>query len=162
MNSFKDFVGSIQIKEENMVAFLIDIYESLYTHGVKLIVLISWHIGNANAIKKVARFMYDKYGIKILYFRTPGLGKMRKLCTSKQWHRVFFHAEEIETSIMLAIRPDLVDMNKAIPSYPKPPRTFEYMPHTWDEFTKIGVLGDPTKATAEKGKKCWRSLLIPS
>ncbi|MHA1664609.1 MAG: creatininase family protein [Candidatus Njordarchaeales archaeon] len=151
--SLKNFPGSIRIKEENIVAFLVDICESLHAHGAKLIVLISWHLGNANVIKKVARIMHDKHGVKVLYFLAPGIKEMRKMCESKQWHPTYFHAEEIETSLMLAIRPDLVNMNKAISSYPSPPQTFGYLPHTWDEFTSLGVLGDPTKATAEKGKK---------
>ena len=73
------------------------------------------------------------------------------------------HACEFETSLYLALRPDLVDMSKAVHelSY-RPTKNYwtdliagdgplAMMEH-WSQLSESGVMGDPTKATAEKGK----------
>jgi len=61
------------------------------------------------------------------------------------------HAGEGETSIMLAIEPELVDMEQARGVVPELPQHVE-LKWTFDELTPYGVTGDPTKATAEKGE----------
>jgi creatinine amidohydrolase len=62
------------------------------------------------------------------------------------------HAEEAETSLMLHLHPELVDMTKAvdfIPSVPRPYLNYGGMLR----YCPDGVWGCATKATAEKGKK---------
>ena len=79
----------------------------------------------------------------------------------------FMHAGELMTSAVMAIRPDLVDMSKAVPERLKPMTdgyetlvgsksrfkgksiSFYHLTH---ELTASGVMGDPTAATAEKGE----------
>ncbi|MCP4725682.1 MAG: creatininase family protein, partial [bacterium] len=61
---------------------------------------------------------------------------------------------EIETSMMLYIKPDIVDMKKAVKDYD--PRDLRGLtrdrskPHT---YSPTGIWGDPTLATKEKGEK---------
>jgi creatinine amidohydrolase len=71
------------------------------------------------------------------------------------------HADEIETSIHLYLQPHLVQMDKAVTDYGKPdkkdypgykPGLFSRNPKD-PAYSKTGLFGDPTKATAEKGKK---------
>jgi creatinine amidohydrolase len=75
------------------------------------------------------------------------------------------HAGELETSVMLAIRPDLVDMTKVVEdvSYQTsryfPLRDFYHpsgpvrmMPY-WSTLSRTGTRGDPTAATGEKGER---------
>ena len=77
------------------------------------------------------------------------------------------HAGEIETSTALAIRPELVDMEKA------EDHTLdldnEYLDFTSDRgvswyvhtkrISKSGVMGNPTLGTAEKGRKYWEIMI---
>jgi hypothetical protein len=83
----------------------------------------------------------------------------KKFCESKQWYSGMFHAEEIETSLILYLRPELVKMEKAKASYPERPRDFglRYIP--WEEFNKVGIIGDPTKSSADKGKMIFEFFL---
>jgi creatinine amidohydrolase/Fe(II)-dependent formamide hydrolase-like protein len=77
------------------------------------------------------------------------------------------HAGEIETSTSLATRPDLVRMDKAEPLVPE--FSNRYLDLTakrgisWYAYTKkiskSGVLGDPRKGTAEKGRKMWEVMI---
>jgi len=150
--SLINFPGSITISDDDLYRFIIDICLSLKKHGAKNIAFISFHIGNGTVIKKAARYLKDNHDMNVFYFVSSGLSRVRDLCESKQWHKNYFHAEEIETSIMLHIRPELVCMGEAKACYPDK-KIFEYYPLKWDELTDIAVIGDPTVATSEKGRK---------
>ncbi len=69
------------------------------------------------------------------------------------------HADEMETSCMLAIRPELVHMERAVKEI-LPPAPGSYGPGGVRKIalagkmtTKSGVNGDPTLATPEKGAR---------
>ena len=71
------------------------------------------------------------------------------------------HACELETSLYLALRPDLVQMERAVSEIPSSytkhvwmdwsDGPLSLMPH-WSALTESGVTGDATAATAEKGR----------
>src|SRR5665213_3344984 len=61
------------------------------------------------------------------------------------------HANVAETSLMLHLRADLVDMSKTYPMPGKRVRPFWHYPHSM--VPRDGHQGDPSKATAEMGKK---------
>ena len=77
------------------------------------------------------------------------------------------HAGEIETSSTLAIRPEVVQMDKAINE------TLDfgssYLDYTSERgvawyvrtiiLSESGIMGDPTKANGEKGKKYWEIMI---
>jgi len=64
------------------------------------------------------------------------------------------HADEGETSIVLYLRPDLVNMDAAVRDYRSEPLPqIGYRPGRFDRDTEPGLFGDPTLATAEKGEK---------
>jgi creatinine amidohydrolase/Fe(II)-dependent formamide hydrolase-like protein len=77
------------------------------------------------------------------------------------------HAGEIETSTALAVRPHLVKMEQAYREVPE--FSSRYLDFTskrgvlWYAYTRkisnSGVMGDPTKASAEKGKKIWEMMI---
>jgi creatinine amidohydrolase/Fe(II)-dependent formamide hydrolase-like protein len=77
------------------------------------------------------------------------------------------HAGEIETSTSLAVRPDLVKMDQARREVPE--FSSRYLDFTskrgvsWYAYTRkishSGVMGDPTKASAEKGQKIWEIMI---
>jgi creatinine amidohydrolase len=66
------------------------------------------------------------------------------------------HADEIETSLMLAIAPQLVDMKRAeaSPFSPDGPSQGPLSPHDPNapNYSPSGSFGDPTLASAEKGR----------
>ena len=71
------------------------------------------------------------------------------------------HACELETSLYLAIRPELVQMDKAVREIPEWRSESVWMDWNdgplsvkgqWSGWTESGVLGDATVATAEKGR----------
>lgn len=152
LKGLKDFQGSVSLSQVTFRMVLSDIAVSLAEKGISKLGVVNCHIPNSPLIDEVSHLVKDR--IKLLNLSFPGVDYVVKnICTSKQWHPGIFHAEEIETSLMLNLAPELVEMTKAKPSYPSKPMDFgiRYMP--WSDFAPDGVIGDPTQATKEKGEK---------
>lgn len=152
--SGRDYPGSISIEAETLSALINDICKVLHKQGIKKIIVINQHVPNAPIIRILSKKLEEGLGIELMCITLPGLQEiLNNICESEPWHANIVHAEEIETSLMLAIQPDLVDMSKATKEYPPVPKAFDSMPISWRKLSKSGSLGDPTLATAEKGRK---------
>ncbi len=152
--SLRNFPGSISLSDETLISIIDDLAKSLAHHGVELLIVINAHFGNKTALKKAERLVKEKYDIKILRFTHPGLKDLeRKYIESSRVHSNYLHAEEIETSMMLQINSNLVEMSKAEADRPEIPEYFGSYSVPWDQITDKAVLGDPTQATQEKGEK---------
>ena len=91
--------------------------------------------------------------MKVFSFTYPGAEEViKRVCTSRRPHKAYFHACEIETSYMLYLCPERVDMGKAICQYPEFPADFDVTPWPWTDIMDVAVMGDATAATAEKGR----------
>lgn len=153
--SLKNFPGSINISNESLISFLFDIGVSLYEQGFRVFAMINGHLGNAVAMKEAARKLYQQYpDFKVLYLFYPGTKKVtEEVRETKSAHGTYFHACEIETSYMLYLAEEHVDMSKAITDIPNIPMSADVTPTPWEEFTSSAVLGDAKIATKEKGEK---------
>jgi creatinine amidohydrolase len=153
--SLKNFPGSINISNESLISFIVDIGVSLYEQGFRVFAMINGHLGNAVAMKEAARKLYSLYhDYKILYLFYPGIKKVtEEVRETNSSHASYFHACEIETSYMLYLAEEYVDMSHAISDIPKIPMSADVTPTPWEEFTNSAVLGDATIATKEKGEK---------
>lgn len=153
--SLKNFPGSINISNESLISFIVDIGNSLYEQGFRVFAMINGHLGNAVAMKEAARKLYSNYpDYKILYLFYPGVKQvMEEVRELKSVHSSYFHACEIETSYMLYLAHEYVDMSKAICDIPHIPVSADITPTPWEEFTSTAVLGAANLATKEKGEK---------
>ncbi|MBS4195626.1 creatininase family protein [Lederbergia citri] len=153
--SLRNFPGSINITNDSLISFLVDIGLSLYDQGFRTWAMVNGHLGNQVAMKEAARVLYDKIpDLKVFYFFYPGMnGVVKDIRETKSVHSTYFHACEIETSIMLYLAGEFVDMNRAINDVPQIGEEADFTPTPWESFTKSAVLGDATIATKEKGKK---------
>jgi len=153
--SLRNFPGSINISNESLISFLVDIGRSLYDQGFRTWAMVNGHLGNQVALKEAARVLYDEIpDFKVFYFFYPGMNAVVKdLRETKSVHGTYFHACEIETSIMLYLAEEFVDMDRAINDVPVIGEAADFTPTPWESFTKSAVLGDATLATEEKGRK---------
>lgn len=151
--SLRDKKGCMSISDPTLTALLSEIGRSLHRQGVKRFAVVNGHVGNVNAIKAAQRVLYDECDLKMFAFTYPGVGPaQQRVLTTRRPHGTYFHACEIETSYMLYLRPDKVDMSQAICQYPVFPETFDVLPTPWSTVMDTAVMGDATAATAEKGK----------
>ncbi|WHY77349.1 creatininase family protein [Neobacillus sp. WH10] len=153
--SLKNFPGSINISNESLICFIYDIGVSLYAQGFRVFAMINGHLGNAVAMKEAARRLFSQYSdFKILYLFYPGVKKVTdEVRETAASHVSYFHACEIETSYMLYLAEEFVDMSQAISDIPNIPMHADVTPMPWEKFTSSAVLGDATLASKEKGEK---------
>lgn len=146
--------GCIVLGEDTIKALIRDIAVSLARSGCKKLVIINGHEANNRPIKFAIRELVDeKVDIKILYFFYPDMKEfIERDMESPLWNNML-HACEFETSVMLAVKEELVDMEKAVKEYPEIPADYGFSEDYLGDLSKSGVFGDPTKATKEKGEK---------
>jgi creatinine amidohydrolase len=156
------FPGTISLSPETLSSILLEIADSLMQSRLKRAFIINGHGGNRANIEVALAKMKESfpeihaYSFTVIDVVKPKYNEIRKSAP-----RFLGHADEIETSIMLAIDPELVDMSKAVreePSLPVP-LSFESedmakISFAWNarELSKSGVVGDPQLATAESGR----------
>jgi creatinine amidohydrolase len=149
-----DLNMTINMNPSTQAMILKDIVDSLSRHGIPKLVILNSHGGND--FKQMIRELQPQY---------PDVF----LCTINWWQTVdqrkFFeeqddHAGEMETSVMLAIAPDLVlPLSEAGSGTTRPFRIkglrerWAWTPRQWTKVTADTGVGDPRKATAEKGRK---------
>lgn len=157
---YASFPIAISLSTNTLFSVLIDVFESLLKHGLKRLLIINGHDGNIPAIESAAReFRVEHPEMKIAVLEAwwQTAGEILPENTFEVWGGLG-HAGEGETSIMLNIAPELVDMNEARGVVPDLPLHVQ-VTWTFDELTPYGVTGDPTKATKEKGLKMKEALV---
>ncbi|MEM3798434.1 MAG: creatininase family protein [Candidatus Bathyarchaeia archaeon] len=149
----RNFDGSISVSDELLRSFIAEMVNEAGKNNFKVLAVINCHIPNAPIINEALLRVSGKSKAKGVNLTFPGYNEAYyKFCESKMWTIGIFHADELETSLMLYLRPELVDLGKAVRNYPAAPKTFGYIPLSWAEFTSISVAGDPTLATKKKGR----------
>ena len=146
------FPGTLSLSPDTLRAVLIDIGSGLQRMGCGGLVLINGHFGNREPIALAARRLMGQ-GLPVIHLDYPGMEKLAgEICESRPAAPGFYHADEVETAMMLALRPEAVDMARAAPEYPEFPPTFGSEPMQLRDFVSSGVFGDPRSATAAKGE----------
>jgi len=155
-----EFSGTISIDNDTLRRIVFDVGMSAAKNGVSKLVIINGHGGNAPALNFAAQ-MINRHARIFVCVDTGESSDVDIYSMIDTPNDV--HAGEIETSTSLAIRPELVNMENAESLVPR--FSNRYLNFTskraipWYAFTKkiskSGVMGDPTKATAEKGQKMW-------
>lgn len=150
---WRDIPGTVSIQQKNLEAVIKDIAHSLDRYNVKILIIINGHDANGSSIKYAARELVDEIGMQVIYFSYPNLHEvLTQYCDSPAWHGMI-HACEFETSLMLALKPELVHMEKAVREYPAMPDLYGKSAVSLGSLSESGVFGDPTLATAEKGQE---------
>lgn len=150
--SARKFVGSISLSNSTLKAILKDIVMSLEQFGAKNILLYAGHNGNSPAIKDLARDLASEFDYHNIWYFEPSVNRDLFSLLESKIPCGCVHAGEMETSMMLAISPESVQLDKAVAEFPSLPKDAKYRPISWDEYITVGSYGDPSKATADKGK----------
>jgi len=154
---WRDVPATLTLSFDTYMRVVRDTVESLSRWGIKAVYVMSGHGSNPQPIKHALReLIHDRIDVHVLYGMYAGLKEMTAEAESETWHGDF-HAEEIETSLMLAIAPHLVRMELAAADYPPAPADYGQSELSMGHLMRSGVFGDPTKATADKGRR-WLDL----
>ncbi len=154
---YNRFPLSITLRFETTIAVAEDIFASLIENGIRRIVILNGHDGNIPALEIAARNVKNRFKEATLVYLPAwwNITGARMAQDFEVWNGLG-HGGEGETSIMMAVRPDLVDLKLAESQVPGDVIALsDFATIIWDiaELTSTGATGDSTKATQEKGEK---------
>lgn len=160
----EDFSGTLSVTNETLSRFVYEIGMSAARNGITKLIIINGHGGNASTLQFAAQMINRDAHI----FTCVDTGETSDADIDKIVETPNdVHAGEIETSTSLALRPQLVEMSKAPKSIPEfSSRYLNFSSRrsvNWNartaKISSSGVLGDATKASAEKGKQFWKIMV---
>jgi creatinine amidohydrolase len=147
-NTTRVFPGTVSANFDSFKAYISDILSNLKAGGFRKIFVISGHLGGSHvsALKEASR----SQGTEILFL------DLRNVDSKDVLETMPFHAGEGETSLMLHLHPEKVDMSKAVDENIE----FEgFSMAASVKLTRSGVWGSATKATADKGRKLFSRII---
>ncbi len=161
--------GTMWLRYETLMATLVDIGRSVAATPAKKIVFMNGHGGNGALLQVANRELRRQFGLAT--FTMPAGIQKAGTATDADEHGLGIHAGHGETSLVLHVRPDLVDMSLAERNVPEHIAEMKYigfngMPVSFgwlsNDFGPSGVIGDPTAATAEYGAELFEDSVVNS
>lgn len=159
-----DFKGTICVTNNALSALVYDIGMSLAQNGIRKLVMLNGHGDNAPTLNYAAQMINRdaKIFVCVETGETSDIDIYNLVNSQND-----IHAGEIETSTTLALRPELVDMDRA--ENHTLDLDNEYLDFTSDRgvswfvhtqrLSKTGVLGNATLGTADKGRQMWEIMI---
>ena len=149
------FTGTLTLTVDTFSQVIREIVTCMWRHGFRHILLLNGHGGNDNTMKSTT-LKLGAEGIEVAAATYWDLAEAELAELVEGERKKVGHACEIETSMMLYLRQELVDMSTAVKDMRVPPSRLPTggPVYFWPVFEPgtTGVNGDPTLATAEKGK----------
>lgn len=150
---WRDIPGTVSLQQDHLELVIKDVAHSISRYGVKMLILINAHEANNSSMKYAVRELADEIDMPVIYLFYPDIDDIiKKYCESPTWYGMI-HACEFETSLMLDVKPELVQMDKAVCEYPERPALYGRSTISLENLSKSGSYGDAPKATKEKGEK---------
>ena len=163
------FAGTLTLKAETLMRLWTELAECVAAAGVRKLVLFNAHGGQVGLMDLVARDLRSRLGLLVYSVNWFGLplvgphGEDVNALFSAHEHRFGIHAGEIETSMMLALHPERVDMRQAQnfeSTSRQRARDFSIIGNgrsvklAWaaQDLNPAGAAGNAAAATADKGR----------
>jgi creatinine amidohydrolase len=154
--------GTLSLGAELLIPAWTAIGQKVSEAGIRKMVIVNSHGGNLDIMSIVAREIRVRYNMVVVSTQWSRFGHPVGLISA---HEAAYgiHGGEVETSMMLYFRPDLVHMERAKNFHskaewmkenttylqPLPPHSLAWIAH---DLNPDGVVGDAASATAEKGE----------
>jgi creatinine amidohydrolase len=147
------FPGTLWVRSETMIRYITEVCHSLYASGIRKFVLLNGHMYNLwvlQCVRDNLRCDFDDVQCTALnYFLLAENGFV-----SDAPMRKHIHANFGETAQVLALRPDLVHMERAV----NEDDYYTFFDHRFDQVSHSGIIGrNVTGATAEDGEQMLQS-----
>ncbi len=157
--AFARYPGSQHLRAETFIALVGDLLGNLIDQGARRIAVINTGVSTEAPLRIAVRDLYGARRVRV------AVADLRLLGHASAWlmrQKTGGHGDEHETSMLLAIAPGAVRMEKARTDYGHAlgaPQTVFYLPTIFDgdprsgpDYSATGVRGDPTLASAAKGE----------
>jgi creatinine amidohydrolase len=158
--------GTLWLSAATLTAVIDDIARSVAATPLRRLVFLNGHGGNSALLQVCARDVRRATGLRTFVMH-PSVPPDQGGESLPEEFGTGIHGGKDETSLMLHLRPDLVDMSKAVRNVPEHLATYRHVRFggpvsfgwTSDDFGTDGTLGDPTLATAAHGKRRYEVML---
>jgi creatinine amidohydrolase len=157
-SNFTAYPLTVRLRVETLMAVVTDLVTELDRDGIRKIVIVNGHGGNVWPLRALTRQIHGRVQAMVV---VVDAGEYVPEAVGRElWERgEGIHAGEGETSEILHLRPETVRMEAAVPPNVTQPKieSLDAIGGTyvkwWHYYTDTGGVGDPTAATAEKGRR---------
>src|SRR6266567_3469261 len=148
--AFVEYPGSTTLRIETARDLMVDICRSLARYGPRRFYALNTGVSTVRALR-LSSDVLAQDGIQFRYTDILKVGEAAEKQVKQEEGGT--HADEIETSMMLFIAPDTVDMKKAVKDYhPGKGGGLSRDPNGKADYSASGIFGDATLATRKKGE----------
>ena len=147
--AFTEYPGSVTLRLETARDLVIDICESLSAFGPRRFYALNTGVSTVRALEPAAAALAQR-GVLLRYTDIQAVG--RAAVDSIRQQAGGTHADEIETSLMLYIAPQSVDMRKAARDYHPGSGRLTRTSGPEGIYSPTGIYGDATLASRDKGR----------
>lgn len=154
--AFLEYPGSTSLRLETARDLLVDICDGFLRHGVKRFYALNTGVSTLKPLKLASEVLAKRHALLRYTDLDAAMDKVIKAVSQQPGGT---HADEIETSLMLFIAPNSVDMKKAVKDFNPDKGSLTRDPKGKGTYSPTGAWGDPTLATKEKGEKLSLALL---
>ncbi|MDP6506171.1 MAG: creatininase family protein [Planctomycetota bacterium] len=154
------YPGTISAHSETHLILMMDIIASMAGHGFRKFLIVNSHGGNSANISVLLQRLMERFGDEELEFYSRGAwGATEKFDKIRELPSGSGHAGETETSMILAMRPELVHTDKLDADGEREGMRAKGAAsyYFYQQRTKHGGVGDPRPASAEKGEKLFEA-----
>ncbi len=155
-NEHAGFAGTVTLSHGTLAGVLHDVARGVAEAGFTRLAFFSGHGGNTPTLDVVARDVRAGTGLHC-FVVDPGIQFSAVTGLSERERDLGYHAGQVETSLMLALEPGLVHMERAVAEFPPPKPGSVGLAgparKAWltSDVSRSGVLGDATVADAAQG-----------
>jgi creatinine amidohydrolase len=158
------FAGTLSLSAATVIRLWTELGESVAKSGIQKLVILNSHGGNVGLLDVVARDLRARLNMlvySVSWFNLPLGAEVDQLFTAQE-HRFGIHAGQIETAMMLALKPERVRMDLAenfASASEQRAQQFDILGNGksaklgWQiqDYNPSGALGNAQAATAEQG-----------
>jgi creatinine amidohydrolase len=163
-NEHLGFPGTISLSAGTLLAVCRDVGRSVARSGFRRLAFVNGHGGQPHLLEMVARDIREETGLLVFPLFPYRLGVPEGVVSSPEEEQFGIHGGELETSLVLALAPDAVHMDRAEPGDDRVRKLYGELEHlslegalptAWltRDLSENGVIGDPTNASAERGER---------
>lgn len=152
--------GTLWLEPETMLRTLGDIGRSVTATPARTLVFVNGHGGNVAILTVALRDLRRRFGLRTFLVPAPNVSLPTGPIGLPDELGMGIHGGFVETSLVMHLRPDLVDASQFVRSVPDQLAPFRHVAFAgrpvafgWlsDDFGATGVIGDPTESNAAAG-----------
>jgi creatinine amidohydrolase len=160
----KHFPGTISLRAETFLNLLQDVCDEVARNGFKKILILNGHGGNRRILWAFTKVILNQEKDYFVYVSLSPFKSFQEIFEAMRETKIVGHAGELETSLILYMYPELVKLDRIVGegeigdvSIQDNPRVIPLSDTVsltdWPGYCKEGYIGDPRKASVEKGEK---------